>query len=110
MKQYTNEMDKRTYEEILRKFSKGPDKELNSIIDKVAFQATEAYLGAAYSGAMNDGGSGAMQDKLEAFLDGINYELTGKTKVYSSLLDQIKKEQDSEWQEYQRLVKKFGNK
>ncbi len=108
MKQYTNEHDQRTHDEILNKFHRGSDKLINSIIDKVAFQATEAYLDAAYGGRHDDGGSGAMQDKLKAFLDGINYELTGKTEVYSNMLDEIKKEQDSDWREYQRLLKKFG--
>ena len=47
MKQYTNEHDQRTYDEILNKFHKGSDKTVNSIIDKIASQATEAYLGVA---------------------------------------------------------------
>jgi uncharacterized protein YehS (DUF1456 family) len=110
MQKYTNDMDKRAFNEINNKFQKGSDKVVNNIIDQVVVDATERYLGAAYGGRHDDGGSSVVQEKLKSFLDGINYAKTGKSEIYSSIIEQYNKKQDAEWAEYQRLVKKFGKK
>lgn len=62
---------------------------------------------AAYGGSHGDGGASESIRRLETWLDGIEFARTGKTTVYADLVQTIKNENDTEYQEYERLKKKF---
>lgn len=48
-----------------------------------------------------------MLNKLNAWLDGITFSRTGKTAIYEALATEIARSQDSEYQRYLELKKKF---
>lgn len=47
------------------------------------------------------------KERLEYFLDGIRFQRTGKTIMYGHIIDKAILEQDSEYQKYLELKKKF---
>ena len=103
-----NDFDQKVINDIKRKFNQTDNPIINAIIAAVTSEAGEKELSAGYNGARGDYGSSAMQEKLKAFIDGYNFAKTGKTEVYSEITQQYKNEQDAEYKEYQRLIKKFG--
>ena len=77
------------------------------VVKAVKISAQNARDDAGYGGRMDDGGASAMEQRLDAWLDGIAFAQTGRTKLYSNILEQARKENDPEYQEYLRLKEKF---
>ena len=48
-----------------------------------------------------------MADKLDAFMDGVRFAMTGHTKLYDHIVSRIEREQDPEYAEFLRLRQKF---
>lgn len=63
---------------------------------------------AAYSGFWSDGGAAEIEDRLTAWLDGVQYATTGTTEIYGFSLENFKARQDPEYTEWVRLNAKFG--
>ena len=80
---------------------------LKKLKASVSESADKARMNAGYSGSWGDGGAHDMEKKLEAFLDGYEFALTGKTKVYAKFFEELDKEQDPEYQKYLELKGKF---
>lgn len=80
---------------------------LQKIIDTVTKSAAKAETDAGYEGAMHDNGASNSVEKLKAFLDGVNFAQTGKSKVYAEVIRIHEMEKDTEYKEYLRLKNKF---
>lgn len=74
---------------------------LYSLIEEAAMLEENA----GYSGAMNDGGCGRMIENVEMFVHGWFKSIP---REWSSRLTKLAHKNDPDWQEYQRLRKKFG--
>lgn len=76
---------------------------------RIHSNAAKRKQDAAYSGSHSDGGASESIRKLETWLDGIEFARTGNTTIYADLVQSINNENDIEYQEYERLKKKFEN-
>lgn len=65
---------------------------------------------AAFNGEMGDGGASSLERKLGYWIDGIRFAQTGKTVVFSAIVEQFDREQDPEYNEYLRLKERFEGK
>lgn len=86
---------------------------LEAIAEVVATEAATRRLSAGYSGSHDDGGASRQMDKLKGYLDGVVTGLSGVVSAnspYNYLLEQIRREQDPEYQKYLELKAKFGDK
>ena len=83
--------------------------EIELIKVAIAKSAHSARENASYSGTWGDGGAAAAEERLQVWLDGINYANTGVTNVYGDLLKREVERLDPEYAEYLRLKDKFGN-
>lgn len=85
--------------------------EIEDIIRVVAStvndQAEKAAYNAGMGGEWGDGGASNYQNQLKYWLDGIRFAQTGETLVYRSIVNDYVMKKDSEFEEYQRLKKKF---
>lgn len=94
------------------------DKELfiTKLKESVATTAEQRRYDAGMQGARDDGGAGVLINRLEMFLDGYNFALTGETSKYNQILKDFNKkkrleslENDTDFQRYKELKKKFGD-
>lgn len=83
------------------------DPMLRAISDRIVSSAAKARLDAGYAGSMGDGGATEKVTKFLIFLDGYSYAKGFKAGCYQSIIDQIEKEKDLEYQKYLELKKKF---
>jgi len=72
----------------------------------VQLSAARARDDARFGGRHDDGGAG-MESRLDAFIDGVEFATTGKSKLYDHILIEHEKVLDPEYQEYLRLKEKF---
>ena len=75
------------------------------ITAKVSAEAERLRDIAGASGAMDDGGAGSLESDLEMWLCGLRGDVPA---CWETDVQQIRNEQDPEWEEYQRLQKKFS--
>lgn len=80
------------------------------IIDGVEKQAERRAFNASMSGMMGDGGASDLKRKLAVWLDGVQFASSGKTSVFSSLVETFNKQNDPEYNEYLRLKARFEGK
>ena len=83
---------------------------LNEVVDRVLTSAAKAALDAGYAGEHGDNGASATVKQLKCFIDGIQYAVSGHSDVYGTVIEQIERESNPEYQEYLRLKEKFGDK
>lgn len=83
------------------------DRLVDFIRENIKNQARQLAENASFSGEMGDGGASRLEDKLAYWIDGIQFASTGKTIVFSTLVDQFNKERDPEYNEYLRLKARF---
>jgi hypothetical protein len=84
--------------------------QVNLIVEigaRIHASAAKRKEDAALGGFHHDGGASESIRKYETWIDGIEFARTGKTAVYKELKEQIDNENDSEYQEYLRLKKRF---
>lgn len=62
---------------------------------------------ARLSGSLNDGGAFEIENIVNAWEAGLRQQVPDKLKHYA---EEAERSADPEWQEYQRLRKKFGGK
>jgi hypothetical protein len=80
---------------------------IEAVKARVLKKADAQEMNAAYSGAHHDGGARRMRDQVKF------YEYGQKGMVppeWEEIAEQVSKEADSEWGEYQRLKNKFEKK
>ena len=77
---------------------------LKSITDLVLKEADEIKEAAEYNGSMTDNGAGRMRKEVDFFWCGFHGVIPPDWKEFA---DQVKKNEDPEYQEYLRLQKKF---
>lgn len=71
-------------------------------------EAVKRGENAAHGGRHDDGGKGAMLEQLQAFDDGIRFSTNGIYPVWlKPYVDQVKIQEDPEYNEYIRLKEKF---
>ena len=83
---------------------------LKTIADKIVTSAANASLNAAYGGSHGDSGAAESIKQFATFLDGFRYAEGGTAGCYQSVIDQLEKEKDSEYQKYLELKDKFESK
>ena len=76
---------------------------VKSLRKKAAVLATDA----SFNGERGDGGASIVADKLEAWMDGVNFAHTGKSKMFGYLVKQFDRDRDPEYAEYLRLKQRF---
>jgi len=82
--------------------------EIMAEIEKRVKESAEARRqDAGMSGSMSDGGASESINKLNTWLDGINFAKTGTSNTYRELIQTIENEVDPDYIEYQRLKEKF---
>ena len=82
-------------------------------ISEVEANAAEMKLSAAYSGAKNDGGASALMEKLKIFKimwDGKPLPESRVPQFIKSVLIEVEKTYDPEYQKYLELKAKFESK
>ena len=84
--------------------------DFRTIVDAILRDAAISSLDSAYSGSWGDGGGSAKVAALASFMDGICFCKLGKTEQYKEILEKAQRESDPEFQEYQRLKAKYGDK
>lgn len=77
------------------------------IVRTVDQSAKSAEENAGYAGSMHDGGASTMRNRLEYWLDGIEFAQTGKSNKYGDIIRRYEVQQDPDWEEYNRLKEKF---
>jgi hypothetical protein len=80
---------------------------IDKIAAKIRAKAEELRISAGYGGYSGDNGAGMLLSNLEMWLDGIRGEIPKSFKQY---MDDVQKESDPEWDEYQCMKKKFEGK
>lgn len=80
------------------------DNEFRAIAAYVRQAGYNAQSDAGYSGAMHDGGGGALIKEADAFVAGLERRLPTGWEKYAS---EVKKEADPEYAQYMRLKRKF---
>lgn len=83
------------------------DGELAEIMERVEMEADRVEENAAFGGESHDGGAAVLRDGVNMFRLGMNRRLPA---AWLPFAEQIKQEQDPEWENYLRLKKKFGDK
>lgn len=83
------------------------DEQIQAIAEKVRVKAAKLRNDAGYSGRMDDGGASTLLSNLEFWLAGLQEQIPEAFQEYA---DEITREADPEWAEYQRLQKKFSGK
>ena len=83
---------------------------IDDIVAAVLSDAAEKRLDAAFGGSWGDGGASQKMAQLQAFLDGVAFGVgEHESLTYGTLLKNIERSKDEEYQEYQRLKAKFGD-
>lgn len=83
------------------------EQELRAVAAVVRREGEQMRDNAAYGGAMNDGGGGALIAQAEAFVAGLSQRLPSGWEKYAR---QAERQADPEYATYQRLRVKFGDK
>ena len=83
---------------------------LKNIVEKKVLEIADRQdTNAAWAGHHNTD-SYHTKSNLEYWLDGIRFAQTGNTEKYSEIVDEHKKQQDPEYQQYLKLKEKFESK
>lgn len=80
---------------------------IEEITRRVRASAHAARENAGYAGAWDDGGASRMLERLDAWLDGIQFARSGVTNTYRDLAARISRDGDPEYTRYLELKKKF---
>lgn len=78
--------------------------ELRAVAQRVRLRGEELKNDAAHTGGWSDNGGGALIAEADAFDAGLDGRLPDGWEEYA---EEYRREKDPEWQEYQRLKKKF---
>lgn len=81
----------------------GKKSDIDKLMDLILEVANEKELNAAHSGSMYDYGASSMREQVRFYRLGQRNELPKEWEHYRHKLD-------PEWQEFQRLQKKFGDR
>ena len=79
---------------------------LEAVYQKIKKAAEKAKMDAGYNGSHTDGGASRMLSELKMYQMGFNRTFPSQWKPY---LEEVKNEQDPEWNLYQKLKEKFEN-
>lgn len=77
-----------------------------AIAEKAKQDAERMKNDAGFGGRMDDGGAKRLTEIVDAWVSGLNSKVPEELQRYQEI---VQREADPDWDEYQRLKRKFGD-